>query len=273
MANEPTTAPAASQPLQASQVYAMAAICLAVGLGIGYLGRGSLPAASAVQPTANVPRPAAPMGAMGGGAMANLQEMQPMAGKQGQPPATAGAAPAAGGATGGGRAVSLGDLRQMADKQAAPLLEKLKGDPNNGAVLLQLGAIYHTTHQFRQAAGYYGKAVQMDPKNVATRTKFASSLFRDGDSDGAIAQLNQALAYDPKDANALFDLGMIKLQGKQDGKGALAAWQQLLKTNPQLSADRKAAVQKMIADVLTMQGDQHGIEGAASHDGHKSNSN
>jgi cytochrome c-type biogenesis protein CcmH/NrfG len=44
---------------------------------------------------------------------------------------------------------------------------------------------------------------------------------------------------------------MIKWQGKQDSKGALAAWQQLLKSNPQLSPDRKATVQKMMAEVQT----------------------
>jgi len=92
--------------------------------------------------------------------------------------------------------------------------------------------------------------------------KLAISLYRSGDVDGAIAQLNRSLSYDPKDANSLFDLGMIKLQGKQDSKGALAAWQQLLKTNPQLSADRKATVQKLMASVQTAAGDQHGVEGA-----------
>jgi cytochrome c-type biogenesis protein CcmH/NrfG len=46
---------------------------------------------------------------------------------------------------------------------------------------------------------------------------------------------------------------MIKWQGKQDGKGALAAWQELLKSNPQLSADRKATVQKLMTDAQ-MQG-------------------
>ena len=167
---------------------------------------------------------------------------------------------------------SLEEMKRMAGKQAAPLLEKLKSDPNNSAVLIQLGAIYHTTHQFREAASYYGKAVQVDPRNVDLRTKLASSLYRNGDADGAIAQLNLALSYDPKDANALFDLGMIRLQGKRDGKGALAAWQQLLKLNPQLSADRKATVLKLIAGVETTVGDQHGIKGARSNDGHKSDS-
>jgi cytochrome c-type biogenesis protein CcmH/NrfG len=170
-------------------------------------------------------------------------------------------------------------MRHMADKQAAPQLEKLKSDPNNSVLLAQVGAIYHTNHQFQQAASWYSKAVEFDPKNVALRTKLASSLYREGDADGAIKELNQALTYDSKDANALFDLGMIKLQGKQDGKGAVAAWQQLLKSNPQLSVDRKAQVQKLMADVLTTMGNQHraqgrhsGAEGSRGNDGQKSDS-
>jgi cytochrome c-type biogenesis protein CcmH/NrfG len=165
------------------------------------------------------------------------------------------------GAMTGGHMPSLEAMKRMADQQAAPMLEKLKSDPNNSTTLVQIGAIYHTSHQFKQAAVYYDRAVQVDPKNVANRTKLASSLYRGGDVDGAISQLNLALTYDPKDANCLFDLGMIKLQGKQDGKGALAAWQKLLKSNPQLSPDRKAIVQKLMAQVLTTLGDQHRIQG------------
>jgi len=217
MANGPTTAPTAVPSWQAKQVYAMAVISLVVGLAIGYLFRGSQsPAAPPPQPAANA-QSAAPAGAMG-------RHMP-----------------------------SLEEMKQMADKKAAPLLEKLKTDPNNSGLLIQVGKIYSSTHQFKEAASYYGKALQVDPKNVAIRTEMASCLYYNGDVDEAISQLQQSLHYDPKDANSLFNLGMIKWQGKQDSKGALAAWQQLLKSNPQLSAERKAAVQKLMADVQ-MQG-------------------
>ncbi len=148
---------------------------------------------------------------------------------------------------------SLEDMKQMADKKAAPLLEKLKSDPTNVPAMMQVGAIYKATHQFKEAGEYYDKALKVDPKNVAARSEYAATLYYSGDVDGAIAQLNQALHDDPKDANSLFNLGMIKWQGKQDSRGALAAWQQLLKANPQLSADRKATVEKLMADVQ-MQG-------------------
>ncbi len=229
MANEPNAASAAIPSLRTMQVYGIAVICLGAGLAIGYLlpASQSSPSQTLAPPPQSAAKAASPHGPMGEGHMPTLQAM-----------------------------------RQMADKQAAPLLEKLKSDPSNSALLVQVGAVYHTSHQFKEAATYYRKAADADPKNVAVRTKLASSLYRDGDVDGAIAQLNQALTYDPKDANSLFDLGMIKLQGKGDGKGALAAWQKLLKLNPQLSPDRKATVLKLIADLLTTQGDQSGIEGA-----------
>jgi cytochrome c-type biogenesis protein CcmH/NrfG len=234
MTDESTAAVPAMPTLRAAQVYSMAAFCLAVGLGIGYLMRGSQLAAPTPKSTARAIAPTAP----------------------------ASAKPA-------GHRPSLDQMRQMADKQAAPLLEKLKSNPNDSSLLVQVGAIYHTTHQFKEAADFYTRALDTDPKNVAVRTKLASSLYRKGDIEGAIAQLNQALTYDPKDANALFDLGMIKLQGKGDPKGALAAWQRLLKTNPQLSPERKATVMKLMADVMTMMGDQHGIETARRNDGHE----
>jgi cytochrome c-type biogenesis protein CcmH/NrfG len=219
MENETNSPPTAGSAWQGTQVYAMAVICLVVGLAIGYLFRGSQSPAQPAQPVAAV-RPSPAPGGMGGT---------------------------------GGQTPTLDQMKQMADKKAEPLLEKLKSDPKNSDLLIQVGKIYLSTHQFKEAAAYYDKALQVDPKNVPVRTEMASCLYYNGDVDGAISQLQQSLHYDPKDANSLFNLGMIKWQGKQDSKGALAAWQQLLKSNPELSPERKAKVQKLMAD-LQMQG-------------------
>jgi len=249
MDNQPTAASAARGKLQSTQVYALAGVCLIAGLGIGYVSRGTQSSTLSQKTTVS--------------AINSMSGQGGNAGTMSSGPAATMTQPHA------GHAPTLADMQRMADAQAAPLLEKLKSDPNNTGLLLQVGGIYHSTHQFKQASLYYGKAAQADPKNVVIRTKLASSLYRDGDANGAIAQLNQGLSSDPKNADALFDLGMIKLQGKGDSKGALAAWQKLLKTNPGLSEDRKAMVLKLMADVLTTTGDQRGVEGARSDDGHK----
>ena len=226
MENESTKRPAAESATavsawQSKQVYAMAVISLIVGLAIGYLFRGSQSAGLAAQPVAVAPS------------------------TQASPHTSAMGA--------GGKMPSLDEMKQMAEKKAVPLLEKLKTDPTNKDLLIQVAKIYSATHQFKEAAVYYDKAVQVDPKDVPLRTQLASTLYFNGDIDGAISQLQQSLRQDPKDANSLFNLGMIEWQGKKDGKGALATWQLLLKSNPQLKADQKATVQKLMADVQ-MQG-------------------
>ena len=200
----------APQGWRTAQVYAMAAACLLIGLALGYLFRGSEYRAVPSAPARNTAS----------------AEALPVA--QPQMP-------------------SLEDMKRMADKKAEPLLAKLKTDPNNSTLLNQIGTLYKATHQFQEAAGYYQRAVDADPRNIAARTDLASCLYYQGDADGAISQLQQSLHYDPKDANSLFNLGMIRLQAKNDPSGAITAWQQLLRLNPKLAEEKKAAVQKLIA--------------------------
>jgi len=220
MENERAKSEAASPGWSAKQVYALAVICLVIGLAVGYLFRGS---------RSPVVTPA--------------QSMQ----AGGAPPASA--PPNMGGGQPGGHRVTLDQMKKMADKQAEPLLAKLKDDPKNADLLAQVGGIYFSTHQFKEAADYFGKSLEISPKNVKTRVQLASCLYYSGDVDGALQQLGQATTDDPKDANSLFNLGMIRWQGKKDGKGALEAWGKLLKTNPQLEPAKKTQVEKLMSEV------------------------
>lgn len=142
--------------------------------------------------------------------------------------------------------MTMEQMKAMADRKAAPLLEKLKTNPADAATLTQLGALYSSAHQFPQSAECYRKALESDPKNLGTRTQLASSLYYNGDVDEALKQLQLVLNTDPKNANALFNMGMMKWKGKDDAPGAVAAWEELLRSNPNL--DRKSTVEQMIAE-------------------------
>jgi cytochrome c-type biogenesis protein CcmH/NrfG len=220
MENEPTQ-PVSTNPLwRPPQVIVMSAVCLVIGLVLGYLLRGSAPVATPAQ-TAMTEAAAPPTAA-----------------------ATTANAPA--GAPEGHPKLTLDDMKQMADAKAAPLLEKLKTNPKDATALNQLGILYRATHQFKEAEGYFEKSLEIDPKNADVRTDLASCLYYTGDVDGALAQLNKVLTYDPKHAGALMNIGIIKWKAKNDVPGALAAWQKLLKLNPDFK--QKDAVEHMIAD-------------------------
>jgi cytochrome c-type biogenesis protein CcmH/NrfG len=141
---------------------------------------------------------------------------------------------------------SLDEMKQMADKQVAPLLAQLKTDPNNADLLNQIGTMYRATHQFKTAIDYYQKSLAINPKNVGARTDMASCLYYLGDVDGALAQLNKSLTYDPKHAGTLINIGIIRWKGKNDVDGAVAAWQKMLQLNPDF--ENKAMVEHMIAE-------------------------
>jgi cytochrome c-type biogenesis protein CcmH/NrfG len=197
--------------VRAKQVYAAAGTCLVVGLAIGYFFLGSHATRSIARSNAAARAPnTAP----------TYNGVHPQ--------------------------LTIEQMKQMADVEASGLIEKSKAEPKNAGLLVQIAGSYQASHQFKEAAGYFAKALSLDPNNVSARTEMASCLYYSGDADGAVAQLNQALRSNPKDANALFNIGMIKYRGKKDPAGAVAAWQQLLKTNPNL--DRKPIVEQLIAE-------------------------
>jgi len=155
-----------------------------------------------------------------------------------QSPAVAATAQNAGVATGAPSSASMGEqptaeqMKKMADVQAAPLLEQLKSDPNNTDLLAKIGNIYYDTQQYPAAIDYYRRALSLQPANASVRTDFATAIWYTGDADTAIAEFNKALSYEPNKSNTLFNLGVVKWQGKMDVNGAVAAWQKLLDTNP-----------------------------------------
>lgn len=195
----------------ATQTYAMAAVCLLVGVLVGYLVRGSakpsepVPSAVETQQAASTP----PHGM----------------GQPGMP--------------------TLEDMKRMADKQAEPLLTKLKADPKNVELLNQTALTYKSTHQFKEAIAYYQKALDIDPKNVPIRTDLATCMYYMGDVDGALEQLQKSLSYDPRHAGTLLNIGVITWKGKGDVETAVTYWQTLLKLHPDF--EQKDMVQHLIA--------------------------
>jgi len=128
--------------------------------------------------------------------------------------------------------VSPAQLAAMGDKQAAPLLEQLRASPADPALLAKIGDVYYDMQQYAKAAGYYQKSLQVAPESADVRSDYGTCLWYQGDADAAIAQYRKALSYDPNYAGALFNLGMVMWQGKNDPRSAVAAWEKLLQTNP-----------------------------------------
>jgi cytochrome c-type biogenesis protein CcmH/NrfG len=184
------------------QAYTLSVLCLVIGIVVGWLVRGSQ-APVAAAPATNSEATA------GSGPDVNSKDPTPQ------------------------------QLQHMADVQAAPMIEKLKTDPNNPSLLAEIGNVYYDAHSFPTAIDYYQQALKLEPSNASIRTDMATAYWYTGDSDSAIAEFNKSLSYEPNKPNALFNLGVVEWQGKMDVNAAVAAWQKLLSTNPNYEAKSK----------------------------------
>jgi cytochrome c-type biogenesis protein CcmH/NrfG len=128
---------------------------------------------------------------------------------------------------------------------AAPLLGAVNKNPNDYESLVQLGNVYYDAQQYPSAISYYEKALTIHPENPDVRTDMGTAYWYSGNADKAVAAMEASLKYRPGHPQTLFNLGWIKWQGKADPKGAVEAWEKLLKTNPDYP--QKQQVEQYIA--------------------------
>ena len=128
---------------------------------------------------------------------------------------------------------------------AAPLLDAVNKDPNDFDSLVKLGNVYYDGQQFPSAIQYYERALTIHPDNPDVRTDMGTAYWYTGNAEKALAAMETSLKYRPGHPQTLFNLGWVRWQGKQDPKGAIEAWQQLLKANPDYP--QKQQVEQYIA--------------------------
>jgi cytochrome c-type biogenesis protein CcmH/NrfG len=206
MANHNGQRTTATSIWTSKQAYTMAVICLLLGGAFGYLLRGSGSAD-------NTPTAAQPAS----NGLPTQAQQQP----------------------------TPEQMARMAHKQAEPLLAQLKTRPSDPALLVPIANIFYDAGQYDDAIGYYKQALKVDPKNVDVRSDMATCYWYKNDPDTAITEFQKSLTYNPAHASTLYNLGVVKWQGKGDPKGAVAAWQKLLDTNP--NYENKARVMELIS--------------------------
>jgi cytochrome c-type biogenesis protein CcmH/NrfG len=190
------------------QAYLLSVFCLLLGLALGYLFRGSAsPAATTVQAATS----------------ANSSMSQGQARKQ---------------------QVTPEQQKAMVEQAIAPLLATLKTSPNDFNTIVQLANLYFDGQQYPEAVKYYQLAVKRQPTNADLLTDLGTSIWYRGDADGAIAEFQTALKYRPDHPGTLFNLGIVRWQGKLDPQGAVQAWEELLRLNP--NYPQKQEVQQYI---------------------------
>ncbi len=113
-----------------------------------------------------------------------------------------------------------------------PMLDAARTSPADPKPLIEIGNAYYDHKFYPQAIEYYQKALALKPDDINVRTDMGTAMWYSGSPKEAVAEFEKSLKLDPNHAQTLFNMGIVKLNGLNDAKGAAAAWQRLLDTNP-----------------------------------------
>ncbi len=129
-------------------------------------------------------------------------------------------------------------------------LEKaLAARPADNAGWIELGNLYFDTGQAEKSIHAYEHALALEPGNADVLTDLGIMYRESGKPLKALENFRKAVAVNPRHVNALFNEGVVLSTDLGDKAGAIAAWEKLLKINPDASGPNGKTVRQMIQEL------------------------
>lgn len=130
---------------------------------------------------------------------------------------------------------SSGTQAQDAETQARiiQLKNKINKTPKSVTAkeYIELGNLYYDSQKYQNAITYYEKGLKLDPKNYDALTDMGASYFALKQNDKALTIFQQVITEKPDQAMAWFNMGVI-YQAKNDTPNMKFAWERYLAIQP-----------------------------------------
>ncbi len=134
--------------------------------------------------------------------------------------------------------------------QIKTLKDIVSKDPKNLPALVELGNLYFDTNQPKEAIEAYSRYLAVKPDNADVRTDMGIMYRKLGQFDKALEEFRKAAQSDPKHINSRYNIGLVLLHDKGDMKGAIKAWEDYLKVDP--NSERAQRLRAQIEKMKTM---------------------
>ena len=165
------------------------------------------------------------VGALAGYVLSATAARGPSAGYTGGPAATAA----------GGSGASVVD--EVALKSFRAILAR---DPRNVQAAVGAANMLYDARRYEEAIPLYQQALEVDASDIDVSTDLGTALWYTGRADAALAQYAVSLGLNPAHAQTLFNIGIVRSDGKKDYAGAVDVWETLLNRNPGIRTRRKS---------------------------------
>ena len=144
-------------------------------------------------------------------------------------------------------ATSAGTSTPIVDEGALKAYRDiLARDPKNLTAAVNAGNLLYDAHRYVEAIPFYQQAFALNESDINVSTDLGTALWYAGRPDEALTQYVRSLTISPTHAQTLYNVGIVRADGKHDYPGAVAAWEQLLATSP--AYPNAAGVRQLLAD-------------------------
>ena len=140
----------------------------------------------------------------------------------------------------------------LTSEQARNILaleQEVAANPTNADAWTQLGHIYFDTDNPAKAINAYEKPLELSPKDPNVLTDLGVMYRRRGQPEKALAAFDQAMSIAPNHEQSRFNKGVVLRYDLNDREGALKAWEELLKINPNALAPNGMPVSEAIKEL------------------------
>lgn len=161
--------------------------------------------------------------------------------------AVAGTGPGAAGVQAQAVATSTATPAPLVDEGALTAYRDiLTRDPRNLTAAVNAGNLLYDGHRYVEAIPFYQQAFALNESDINVSTDLGTALWYAGRPDEALAQYDRSLQMAPAHAQTLYNVGIVRANGKHDYPGAVGAWERLLATSP--TYQNAATVRELLAD-------------------------
>lgn len=146
---------------------------------------------------------------------------------------------------------SIGQPSQDTQQQANRILaleQKVAANPDNVKNWIELGNEYFDTDDYTKAINAYNKSLELSPNDPNVLTDLGIMHQRIGQPEKAIEMFEKAAAVNPSHEESRFNKGVVLLYDLKDKEGTIAAWEDLLKVNPEAIAPNNG---QPISEIIT----------------------
>ena len=123
----------------------------------------------------------------------------------------------------------------LTPQQASSILaleKEVAANPDNVPAWVQLGNVYFDTNNYPKAIRAYENSLKLQPNSPNVLTDLGIMYRRNGQPLQAVDAFDKALKLNPRIEQAWFNKGIVLRYDLNDREGAVKAWEELLKINP-----------------------------------------